>query len=304
MSSSGPLSPSLAPQIASACIHTSPLSDVQAPQTLHRIALLNTWFPSGVRPGTRILELGCGQGDTTAALAHLVGPTGHVTALDPAPLDYGAPVTLGEAQSHLSKGVYGDRITWVQAEVVEWPEALEGLKKGGKGEEEGFVFDAVVLAHSIWYMAGRDVLGKIFEGLRGKTGRVCVAEWSLQASVPSQFPHVFAALTRAALEAQRTGSEENIQSPLAPVAIKEVAEASGWRVGSESVITPGEGMMDGEWELGTVRAEGFFGDVERDVGDGRVREVVLSLRTAMMGALRAAGKEGVRSMDVWVADFA
>jgi hypothetical protein len=41
-------------------------------------------------------------------LAHIVGPTGHVTALDPAELGYGGPFTLGEAQEHLRRGVCGE----------------------------------------------------------------------------------------------------------------------------------------------------------------------------------------------------
>jgi len=40
------------------------------------------------------MEIGCGQGDCTAVLATVVGETGHVTALDPAPPDYGLSLFL------------------------------------------------------------------------------------------------------------------------------------------------------------------------------------------------------------------
>jgi SAM-dependent methyltransferase len=37
---------------------------------------------AGIRPGMRVLDIGCGNGVTTAALAELVGETGHVTGVD------------------------------------------------------------------------------------------------------------------------------------------------------------------------------------------------------------------------------
>ncbi len=37
---------------------------------------------AGIGPGMRVLDVGCGMGITTAALAELVGETGHVTGLD------------------------------------------------------------------------------------------------------------------------------------------------------------------------------------------------------------------------------
>lgn len=52
-----------------------------------RIALVSQWKYSF--EGKRVLEIGCGQGDCTAVLADRVGPNGHVTGVDPGPLDYG-----------------------------------------------------------------------------------------------------------------------------------------------------------------------------------------------------------------------
>ena len=52
----------------------------------HRINLIKFW---GITPGSRVLEIGCGQGDCTTVLADAVGPDGHVDAVDPGAPDYG-----------------------------------------------------------------------------------------------------------------------------------------------------------------------------------------------------------------------
>lgn len=75
--------------IAYKCLKESPsegAADTQIGQTLERIDLVSRW---GIKEGDRVLEIGCGQGDMTAVLATAVGENGRVTALDPAPLDYG-----------------------------------------------------------------------------------------------------------------------------------------------------------------------------------------------------------------------
>lgn len=72
--------------IAELCLHGETLR-IQLGQTEHRIDLVRRW---NIQQGDHILELGCGQGDTTAVLAAAVGETGHITAVDPASLDYGA----------------------------------------------------------------------------------------------------------------------------------------------------------------------------------------------------------------------
>ncbi|EKM51078.1 uncharacterized protein PHACADRAFT_263046 [Phanerochaete carnosa HHB-10118-sp] len=61
--------------------------EVQLHQTEQRIALITQWDVQW--QGAKVLEIGCGQGDCTAVLAEAVGPEGHVTAVDPAPLTYG-----------------------------------------------------------------------------------------------------------------------------------------------------------------------------------------------------------------------
>lgn len=55
-------------------------------QMQHRIDLINFW---DIKAGNTVLEIGCGQGDCTVAIAAAIGDSGHVTALDPASPDYG-----------------------------------------------------------------------------------------------------------------------------------------------------------------------------------------------------------------------
>ena len=67
---------------------------IQRTQLTHRIELVKTFQ---IKKGMKVLEIGCGQGDTTVVLADAVGETGHVVAIDIASTEYGAPITLGEA---------------------------------------------------------------------------------------------------------------------------------------------------------------------------------------------------------------
>lgn len=74
--------------------------EIQRTQTEHRIKLVDFWR---VKKGDRVLEVGCGQGDTTAVLANAVGASGFVQGIDIAPRTYGAPFTIGDATDHLQK---------------------------------------------------------------------------------------------------------------------------------------------------------------------------------------------------------
>ena len=79
-----PLPPSLAPKIASYAIQMpgKPQIQIENTQAEHRFNILNAWH-SIVKPGTRVLELSCGQGTCTEVLAEVVGESGHVDAVDP-----------------------------------------------------------------------------------------------------------------------------------------------------------------------------------------------------------------------------
>ena len=75
-----------AASIAAWCLHDPKHLSSQIAQTEHRLQLVSQW---PIHTGSRILEIGCGQGDCTAVLASIVGSSGHVTAIDPADLSYG-----------------------------------------------------------------------------------------------------------------------------------------------------------------------------------------------------------------------
>ena len=75
-----------ATSIARLCLHDPTRFSIQYCQTLHRLALLSQW---DIHTGSKVLEIGCGQGDCTAVLASAVGDQGKVVAVDPASLDYG-----------------------------------------------------------------------------------------------------------------------------------------------------------------------------------------------------------------------
>src|SRR4051794_2160858 len=81
--------------------------DEQLRQTAFRAALVDEWK---IPVGARVLEVGCGQGDTTAVLADAVGEHGRVVAVDLGGHAYGAPISLGDSAAHLSAGPLGSRI--------------------------------------------------------------------------------------------------------------------------------------------------------------------------------------------------
>lgn len=290
MSSFNPLPAEAANKIASYAILDDPKHiDIEIGQAGHRIKLINSWqIPQGIK----VLEIGCGQGTTTAVLAEAVGPNGHVDAVDPGPPDYGAPFTLAQAQAHLSAGPVGDRITWHNAEPVKF-----------LGDNPDQKWDYVVLAHCIWYFDGPDTLDKMLAALKGRAAKLLVAEYALTAREKAAVPHVMAAIARATLEAHNKGSEANIRCLLGPLNIKDAAKRGGWELEKEDVVVPEVGLLDGSWEIGTVKSKWFLGEIDKYIKDVTLRTTLLSAREAVIGAVGLLDGEKVRTMDVWVSRF-
>lgn len=276
---------SQAEQIAAYSIRDPNHPEVEISQSKHRIRLINTW---DIQPGSRILEIGCGQGTCTAVLAEAVGPSGHIDAVDPGPLDYGAPFTLGQAQAFLSSGPVGGRISWHRADPTEFLAGAEGT------------WDAAVLLHCIWYFAEPKVLEDMLSALKGRVKRVYVAEYALRATERTAVPHVLAVMARAGLEAYKTESDQNIRTATSPTGVNEVAGKIGWSLEREHTIVPEEGLMDGYWEAGTVADLGFLEEIDKAIEDPRVALVLKSGRDAVIAAAETIG--GVKkatTMDVW-----
>ncbi|CAI6099158.1 unnamed protein product [Clonostachys chloroleuca] len=271
----------------------NPPENPDVTQTTHRINMVNGW--AAIPRGGRVLEIGCGQGLCTTVVAEAVGPSGTVDAIDPGSLDYGAPVTLGQAYEWITASEVGSRINWHQATPEQYLSQTAG---------EGLSWDVAVLAHCIWYFKSPEELERIFRSLSGRVEKICIAEYALSATAPAAVPHVLAALARAALESQRPESDENVQNIPTPDAIKTIGKASGWKLEHEGLLVPQPGLQDGFWEVGTVHSDGFLEEVEAHVQDPRLNGYLKSSRDAVIASTSLhGGLKAVLTMDVWLGTF-
>lgn len=225
-------------QIMQALRLSPEMEALQRIQTAHRLNLIDLW---NIAPGSRVLEVGCGQGDTTAALAAVVGENGFVHAIDPAPGDYGAPFTLAEARKVLVSSLLGSRIRMdFDCSVFDLPEDTP-------------VFDCAVLCHCLWYFASHDELLAILKKLRPLCRRLCIAEWDIRAVSPGQEAHRRAALIQATCAAF-VESGGNIRTLFSPDEIVSAVEKAGFAVGMTRQIDSPD-LQDGSWEV--WNAKGF-----------------------------------------------
>lgn len=204
---------------------------------------------------------------------------------------------MGQAQDFISAGRLGGRITWTQADPLSFltSQAANGGPK----------YDFVVLAHCLWYFPSPSQIWATLQIVAQRTRKICIAEWSLFSSEPAGAPHVLAALTQAALECHKIGSQSNVRTVVSPTSIKEFAAISGWRLESESSVSPGAGVLDGKWETEAVMNPEFIEEIEKCVEDERAKNVVFALRDATAASLERVGEgvKGVVPMDVWCAVF-
>jgi len=217
-----------------------------------------------------------------------------VTAVDPGPLDYGAPFTLGQAQAHLSSGRLGPQISWHRADPLVFLESAASETQ----------YDVAILALCTWYFASPSVLTQILKALISRAKRVCIAEWSLIASTPSAYPHVLATLAQATVESNNPASTSNVRTIFSPTSIIHSALSSGWALKVERKFQPAKGTLDGRWEVAPVVGEKYVKEAERLIKDEKARSVAIALRDAVVASVETVGgiKE-VDSMDVWCGEF-
>ncbi|KAI7285879.1 hypothetical protein KC343_g677 [Hortaea werneckii] len=303
---SGP-SPINMDRLVSSYLHSPKArSDIVLPQFTHRMALAQNWQ---MLPGSRILDIGCGQGESSLVLAELLGPDGHVTGIDTASHDYGSPFTVGDAQSYIKKSIYGKHIDFLQTDAA----CLLSI-----GEEEAGHpapvqhFDGAVLSHSLWYFEDFESISSLFRVLSNASiRRIHVADYSYEASLPEQVPHVLASRAQALVHASRQPrptrkDEPNVRAAPHPAKVIEIASAEGFTLVKEDRITPGPHLRDGHWESSYVQTAVFRDRIVQEGLDAESMAEVLALVEQVEQAssqMVAQGCKIARTMDVWCATF-
>lgn len=214
------------------------MANIQKIQTEHRIKLVESW---GIKEGSRVLEIGCGQGDTTAVLAYFVGETGFVQGIDVASGDYGAPITLGDSLDFLKQSKLGKQIkvnleTDILSGDFDYPENS---------------FDYIVFSQCSWYISSFEELQRIMEKVKKWGKQLCFAEWDARVKSIEQYPHLLSIQIQAQYEAFKQDSDSNVRTLFTPTDLKRIVENSGWNVIKEEIIDSPE-LQDGVWEIDKV----------------------------------------------------
>jgi SAM-dependent methyltransferase len=207
----------------------------QLRQTAFRVALVDAWE---IPAGARVLEIGCGQGDTTAVLADAVGKRGRVIAVDAAEPTYGAPITIGDSARHLSDGPLGPRIKFSHGFDVLDPE----------NAFPDDAFDAIVLAHCTWYFDSLEQVRDTLRQIRSWAPALYLSEWDMEPRSADQTAHLLAVLIQGQIEAFKPESVANVRTPYAREALRELLAETGWAVASETLIDASE-LDDAAWEI-------------------------------------------------------
>lgn len=269
-------------EIAKSISLTGSLSETQTIQTQHRIHLAEYW---GIQAGESILEIGCGQGDTTAVLAYCVGEKGKVHAIDIASPDYGAPETLGQAMAKLKQSAVGKQITVdfntdILSADIDFPENT---------------FDTIVFSHSSWYLTSQDVLLEMFTKFHKWGKRIVFAEWDTRITDSHQVPHFLASLIQAQYESFKETNEGNIRTLITPEDSKNLAEQAGWKITNETIISSKD-LQDGSWEVDMTLSDA----PEAIASVSNMPEKLKTLLFSQLNSLTSSQEqENIQSMDTF-----
>ncbi|TGO49896.1 hypothetical protein BOTNAR_0413g00100 [Botryotinia narcissicola] len=296
-------------------------------QIRHRVELVNFW---SIPSGSKVLEIGCGQGDTTLVLAAQVGENGHVDAVDPGDPDYGSPWTLSQAQSKLKSGPLGHRITFHNAFPIPFLESLlPSHTSSSSTSQDSKPYSHIILSNSNFYFSSPSLFPQLISYISSlslpspqtsnstptiltKETQICIAEWDLSAPSPAQFPHLLAIMLQAVSESFKKGEEGggNVRCVRSATQMRKVMGEEGWRVERE-MVKGRRGLEDGVWEVGNVgrwkegeltRVKDVAGREDREGKRENVLEMMYDVLDASLGNVEG-GVKGVEAMGVWVASF-
>ncbi|OZU89328.1 SAM-dependent methyltransferase [Virgibacillus indicus] len=247
------------------------MSDIQKIQTRHRVKLAEFWK---IGSGDKILEVGCGQGDTTAVLAYFTGEKGLVHGMDIGSPTYGAPISLGDSAAHLMESDLGKQIK-MEFEVdilsanIDFPENS---------------FDCIVLSHCSWYMKSAEEFTDVLKKARKWGKRLCFAEWDTRIQGVEQYPHLLAILIQAQYESFKTESDSNVRTLFTANDIKEIINKAGWNLLEEQTVYSPD-LQDGKWEVDQTLET----DIRRipELPD-KLRKLVQSEVTMLRGSIKSS----------------
>ncbi|MFD1849710.1 class I SAM-dependent methyltransferase [Oceanobacillus bengalensis] len=204
--------------------------EIQQVQLQHRLDLVKSFR---IKKGMSIIEIGCGQGDTTVALADAVGKDGKVIGIDLASRNYGSPLTLGQATDLIKKSTLGERITFHFEMDFDTFDSNE-------------VFDIAVLSHSSWYFKRPEDLLRYFKKLRKIAKRICFAEWDLDFTHITQRSH-FCAASIQAIYSNFVNNDGNIQNLFHKMQIQELLEKADFHIEKQGTVNAMY-LQDAKWE--------------------------------------------------------
>ena len=231
-----------------------------------------------------MLEIGCGQGDTTAALADALGSRGRVVAVDPADPTYGGPISLGESARHLSDGPLGARVRFRFGFDVLDPENAFPPD----------AFDAIVLAHCTWYFDSLQTLHDTLAQIRPWAPVLHLSEWDLEPRSMEQTAHLLAVLIQGQIEAFKPESAANVRTPYSREELHRLLAETGWAAESETVLDT-SALDDGAWEIRACLEEALAEVPVLDLPP-RLRTLLCSQGDVLR---RLAQGEGVRSLSAY-----
>ncbi|MBQ7756276.1 MAG: methyltransferase domain-containing protein [Oscillospiraceae bacterium] len=244
--------------------------EIYKAQSEHRLRLIDFW---GIKEGDKVLEIGCGQGDTTVALAVKVGENGFVHGLDIADEDYGSPETIGKARKRILNSDVGKRI--------KMSFGCDLLNDDIIFDDDEF--DVVVLSHCLWYFPDYEILEKILKKVKKYAKRVCIAEWNPLITNTNQLYHLHAAQIQSAVESFIENSDSNIQTMFYPNDIKTAVVSAGFKISDTSSIYSDD-VYDAKWEVDmTLSAYPKKINRNENIPD-RLKELLLSQIQAMREA--------------------